>query len=107
MSLESGKHIIKEIGGVRCTLLETGITEDRMEFLKKIMEHNGYDVRIDKVAGKDETLPDTYTIGVTDIVFNPVIAVYERKLRTLDGKILTAPYWKQFTKDSKGWYWKS
>lgn len=106
MSLGSGKHIVKEIEGVRCTILESGITEDRMNFLKSIMEHNGYNVKFTKEAKKSEDLPDTFILGVTDIVFNPVIAVYERQLRTHDNKILTAPYWKQQTDESKGWYWK-
>jgi len=106
MSLDNGKHIIKEISGVRCTIIESGIPEARMIFLKDIMEHNKYEVKFDKEMKKDETLPDTYIIGVTDIVFNPVIAVYERKLKTLDGHILTPQYWKQLTEKPKGWYWK-
>lgn len=106
MSLESGKHIEKEIDGTRCRVLESGITEDRMNFLKSIMEYNGYTVKFAKELKKSEDLPDTYIIGVTDIVFNPVIAVYERQLRTHNNEILTVPYWKQQTEESKGWYWK-
>ena len=91
---------------MRCTILETGVSEDRMNFLKKLMEHNGYTVKVDKEAKKDEALPDTYIIGVTDIVFNPVIAVYQRMLRDFDGHIVTPAYWKQQSEKSKGWYWK-
>ena len=107
MSLNSGKHIVKEIESIRCTILEEGVSEDRMNFLKKLMELNGYEVKADKEAKKDETLPDTYIIGVTDISFNPVIAVYQRMLRDFDGRIVTPAYWKQQTEVSKGWYWKS
>lgn len=106
MPLESGKHIIKVIEGVRCTVVESGIPEARMQFIKSILEHNGYDVKIEKEPKKDETLPDTYITGVTDIVFNPVIAVYERKLKTLNNQVLTPHYWKQLTDETKGWYWK-
>jgi hypothetical protein len=106
MPLNNGKHIIKVIDGVRCTVIETGISEDRMLFLKKVLEHNNLDVKTEKEPKKDESLPDTYSVGVTDIVFNPVIAVYERKLRTLKDQVLTAQYWKQLTDESKGWYWK-
>ncbi len=107
MNLNSGKHIIKEIEGVRCTLLEAGISEDRMKFLKHLMEHNGYTVKVDKEAKKDEALPDTYVIGVTSISFNPVIAVYQRMLRDFEGHVVTPDYWKQKSDKSSGWYWKA
>lgn len=106
LSLGSGKHIIKEIEGIRCTVLDAGISENRMNFLKKLMEHNGYTVKVDKEAKKEEALTDTYIIGVTDIVFNPVIAVYQRMLRDFDNRIVTPSYWNQHADKSKGWYWK-
>lgn len=106
MSLVSGKHIIKEIEGIRCTVIESGISEIRMNFLKNLLVHNGYIVKVDKEVKKDESLPDTYIIGVTSIVFNPVIAVYQRMLRDFEGHIVTPAYWKQHSDKSKGWYWK-
>ncbi len=109
MSLQKGKHIIKEIEGTRCTLLESGISKERTEFLKKLMEHNGFVVKAELEVKKDETLPDTYVIGVTDISFNPVIAVYQRILRNFKNQIITPQYWNQETEEteeSKGWYWK-
>ena len=142
MSLTNGKHIIKEIEGTRCTLLEAGIPEERMEFLKHLMELNGYEVKAEmepkkvqkpapKVVPKEELknesgeevkaeskelpkeelkeeeiLPDTYVIGVTQISFNPVIAVYQRMLRNKKGQIVTPQYYNQETDDSRGWYWK-
>jgi hypothetical protein len=106
MSLESGKHIEKEIDGVRCRVVESGMSEDRMKFIRDLLEHNGYEVKTEKEAKKEETQPDKYTLGVTEIIFNPVIAVYERKLRTPDGKIVTPQYWRQTDEDVKKWYWK-
>ncbi|MBK8984355.1 MAG: hypothetical protein IPM38_19055 [Ignavibacteria bacterium] len=106
MALNNGKHIVKEIEGIRCTVVETNASEERMTFLKKLLELNGYEVKSEKETKKEETLPDTYIIGVTDIVFNPVIAVYQRNLKTPDNKIVTAPYWNQQTPESRGWYWK-
>jgi len=106
LSLSNGKHNVKEIDGIRCTVVETNAAEERMAFLKNLLELNGFEVKFEKEAKKDETLPDTYIIGVTDIVFNPVIAVYQRKLKTPDNKIVTAPYWNQQTTESRGWYWK-
>jgi len=103
MSLNKGKIAVKAIDGIRCAVIETGITESRMTFLKKILEHNGYVVKTEKEIKKDENLPDAFTIGVTDIVFNPIISVYERKLKTLDNKTLTPQYWKQIPDDKKTW----
>ncbi|HQY20486.1 MAG TPA: hypothetical protein PK294_01945 [Ignavibacteria bacterium] len=106
MALDKGKHNVKEIDGVRCTVIETGVSDERMTFLKNLLELNGLTVKTESESKKIESDPDTFIIGVTDIVFNPVIAVYQRKLRTHEGKIVTAPYWKQLTEESKGWYWK-
>ncbi|HQY51446.1 MAG TPA: hypothetical protein PLD63_03670 [Ignavibacteria bacterium] len=106
MALDKGKHNVKEIDGVRCTVIETGVSDERMTFLKNLLELNGLTVKTESEPKKVESDPDTFIIGVTDIVFNPVIAVYQRKLRTHEGKIVTAPYWKQLTEESKGWYWK-
>src|SRR6187402_1594132 len=106
MALSKGKVVVKDVDGVRCAVIETGIKEERMTFLKKILEHNNYEVKIEKETKKDETMPDSFIIGVTDIVFNPVISVYQRKLKTLDNKTLTPQYWKQIPEDLKKWYWK-
>lgn len=106
MPLNKGKPVVKEIDGVRCSVVESGIHEQRLDFLKKILEFNGYEVKIEKSPKKDESTSDTYTLGVTDIIFNPVISVYERKLRTPENKILTPQFWKQISDDYKTWYWK-
>ncbi len=106
MALNKGKVAVKDVEGIRCAVIETGVSESRMIFLKKILEHNGFIVKTEKEAKKDESLPDTYTIGVTDIVFNPIISIYERKLKTLDNKILSPQYWKQIPDNEKKWYWK-
>jgi len=37
----------------------------------------------------------TYMIGVTDMTFNPVLAVYGRRLFTKDGHRITPDYWNQ------------
>ena len=44
----------------------------------------------------EETSEVTYTIGVTDLVFNPLISVYEKSLLRPDGKEKVSPaYWNQ------------
>ena len=53
-------------------------------------------------------LPETFTVGVTDLTFNPVNGVYNRQLKTPDGKYVTVKYWKQQETESHDdvWYWK-
>lgn len=90
MTLNKGKHLVEEIDGVRCTVVEKGITPERAAFLKKILELNGYQVKTSKEAD-----PAKLKLGVTDILFNPVIDVYERRLKSPSGKKITPAYWLQ------------
>ena len=107
MSLQSGKHIVKEIGETRCTIVETGASKERVDFLKDLLEFNKYEVLTAEDKKKNEEDPTTYTIGVTDIVFNPVIAVYQRHLYTRDGRKINADYWNQKTTEIKPDYWNN
>ena len=66
-------------------MLKKGVSEDRMNFLKKLLEHNGFEVIIQEDKKKTEEDPQLYTVAVTDMVFNPTIWVYQRKLKTFDG----------------------
>ena len=45
MSILKGKHKIKEIDEVRCTIVEKNVSKQRVLFLKKILEFNGYQVK--------------------------------------------------------------
>ena len=105
MSLLSGKHSEIEINETRVRVVEKGASADRIEFLRKLLEHNGYEVLSQEEPKKEETDPQTYVIGVTDIIFNPVVAVYNRILRTLDGKRVTPDYWNQKTDKTEPNYW--
>ena len=91
-----GKHTVIEIAGVRCTVVETGASDERIAFIKEILEFNGYEVKTEKEKAKDGTLLDTSVIGVTDILFNAMINLYERKLLRKDGHILNPSYWNQW-----------
>ena len=98
------KHIVEEIKGIRCTIVEKGATADRIDFLKKLLEFNKFEV-ITVDEAPIEGSPALFTIGVTDLVFNPVIAVYELSLKTPDGKKVSPAYWNQYTTDSVDEYW--
>jgi hypothetical protein len=90
------------------------------------LEFNGYDVVIvnsppPKAAAKPAAAtenaegaepapapPTTFTVGVTDLSFSPVNAVYNRELRTSSGAIVTTDYWKQREEvtGNRKWYWE-
>ncbi len=40
-------------------------------------------------------VPETFTIGVTDVTFNPTNAIFGRSLHTGDGHVVTLAYWQQ------------
>ncbi len=107
MSLNKFSHNIIEVEGVRCSVVEDEVTKPRMEFLKKLLERNGFEVKI--VQNEAEK---TYTVAVTDILFNTILYLYERRLKTPDNKIVTPAYWLQKSKKGaeKGepdFYWES
>ncbi len=48
----------------------------------------------------EETTPEpppplTFTIGITDVMFNPTNAIFGRLLKTKDGHIVTLAYWEE------------
>ena len=103
-------HIHEEIDGIKCSIVEKNCTNDRAEFLKKLLEVNGFEVKVgitppakvvakpanpDEPVKEPEPVPETYTVGVTDIVFNPVHSLYSRELKTADGHVVTLAYWEQ------------
>ncbi len=93
MSLTKGKHIVQEIDGTLCTVVESGINTKRLNFLKELLEFNKFEVKVSEVLveGQDST----FTIGVTDLVFNPVIAVFEQSLKRTNGEKVSPSYWNQ------------
>lgn len=117
-------HTFEELGETKCSVVEKNCNAERAEFLKKLLEQNHFTVVIVKSpppkasakpattddAGSTEKVPpppETFTIGVTDLSFNPVNAIYNRELKTSDGKIVTPAYWKQLETSPMGeWYWK-
>ena len=99
------KHIVEEINGVRCTIVEKGATQLRVDFLKDLLEYNKFEVLVAGEKQETEDAPVLFTIGVTDLVFNPVISVYEMSLKTKDGKRVSPAYWEQKTSEIVDEYW--
>ena len=103
----AAKHQFGEISGTRVSFVEKKISEDRKNFLDKLLKHNGFEVLIQDEKRKSEEDPQLYTLGVTDMVFNPVIWVYDRKLLTHDNRKVTPDYWFQLKEETKPQYWES
>ncbi len=107
-------HEYEELDGVRCGIVEKNVNPERVAFLKELLEGNGYTViavptpapKIAPVPPPKEgevavapapppPAPDTFTIGVTDYIFNTINAIYGRLLKTKDDHIVTMAYWLQ------------
>jgi hypothetical protein len=103
-------HEFEELDGVKCCIVERSVDSSRATFLKNLLEGNGYTVIVHGIVPKTappaegETAPPApapsqFTVGVTDMTFNSVNAIFGRFLRTKDGEVVTLPYWQQ--RDSK------
>jgi hypothetical protein len=105
MAITNAKHIVSEIAGVRCTIIETGATLERVAFLSDLLSFNNLEVKEMQEPAETDGGEPKYTIGVTDLVFNPVFAVYERLLKTREGSFVTPGYWKQECVECDPRYW--
>ena len=117
-------HEFEELGGVKCAIVEKNASKERVAFLKDLLETNNFEVVVvpspppkaapaPKPASSTEgeaqpqtsniepqtVPPETFTIGVTNLAFNPTNAIFGRLLKTKDGHIVTQTYWYQ--KDSR------
>ena len=122
-------HLFEELNGVKCAIVEKSVPPGRVEFLRGILEYNGYVVVVVgspppkaapgsagpaaggvpaagvgsgsvAAAGPGAAAPETFTVGVTDVMFNPVNAIFGRLLRTRDGHAVTLAYWQQKENES-------
>lgn len=105
-------HPFEELDGRRCAVVERNVLPERVEFLKYILEGNGYTVMVvpspppkaapvpkpaegEAPAVEPPPPPATFTVGVTDVTFNAINAVYGRLLRSPEGRVVTMAYWQQ------------
>jgi len=106
MPLDKGKHTVEELNGTRCSIVEKGVNAERMAFIKEILEFNKYEVQVQEEKRETEEGPVTYTIGVTDLLFNIVIAVYQLRLKLKDGRMVSPAYWNQWAEKIDNKYWR-
>ena len=106
-------HEFEELDGVKCAIVEKNASKERVAFLKDLLETNQFEVVVvpspppkatpppKPVEGEAAPVivapppPETFTVGVTNLAFNPTNAIFGRLLRTKDGHIVTQAYWYQ------------
>lgn len=106
MGLDSGKHTEKEINEIKCRVVETGISKERADFLKELLEFNGQEVQVEQLKQKTDEDPITYILGVKNLTFNAVLAVYKHKVYTKDGRMVTPAFWNQLSEETYQQYWE-
>ena len=122
-------HEFEELNGIKCAIVERNVTKERTNFLKQVLEYNRYTVVViptpppsaKAVPAKPaatttsaneenvqaappppppEPTPETFTVGVTDVTFNRINAIFGRLLKAPGGHIVTLAYWQQTEKVS-------
>ena len=108
-------HLFEELDGIKCGIVEKDVSPDRVVFLKKLLEYNGFTVvtvpspppkaaPAPVVTSDDRSIipapipppaPETFIVGVTDYTFNPINAIFGRLLHTPDEHVVTLAYWEQ------------
>jgi hypothetical protein len=99
-------HEFEDLDGVKCAVVERNVLPARVDFLRSILESNGYTLVVvpsppPKAAPVAEgsppppPAPESFTVGVTDVTFNAVNAIFGRLLKTRGGKVVTLAYWNQ------------
>ncbi len=118
-------HEFEELGGIKCAIVERNASKERVAFLKDLLESNNFEVVVvpsppakaapapkptSATEGDQQpqtsipiaigtepqaTAPETFTIGVTNLAFNPTNAIFGRLLRTKEGHVVTQAYWYQ------------
>jgi hypothetical protein len=110
-------HVSEDLNGVKCAVVEKNVSKERADFLRQLLTFNKYMVeiaatprlksRLQNPLQKERCLhpaaapaPETYTVGVTDMMFNPINAIFGRILHSADGHVVTQAYWFQQEKTS-------
>ena len=104
-------HEFEDLDGIKCAVVEKNVSQARVDFLQKLLELNGFTVvvvaspppkaaPVTAAEGAIETPapptpPTTFTVGVTDVMFNATNAVFGRLLKTQEGYVVSLKYWKQ------------
>ena len=102
-------HLFEDLDGRKCAIVEKNVAPKRVAFLQYLLSGNGYTVVVVPspppktaapvvAAGEsmaEQTTPATFTVGVTDVTFNPINAIFGRLLHTAGGHVVTLGFWQQ------------
>jgi hypothetical protein len=112
-------HEFEDLDNIKCSIVEKNASAERVQFLKDLLTYNKYEVvvvsspapkaaaapaPVATVEGEtapaptpvpEPVAPSTFTVGVTDLRFNPTNAVFGRSLHTPDGHVVTLAYWNE------------
>ena len=124
-------HLFEDLDGIKCAVVEKNVSPLRVEFLKSLLEFNGYRVIVvgspppkaaatpapapgtttetAPVIAEPPPAPTSFTVGVTDVTFNATNAIFGRLLKTKNGHVVTQAYWLQkenFSDDSVPYFEK-
>lgn len=104
-------HEFEDLDGVKCAIVEKNASQERVDFVRQLLSLNGYTVIVaksppPKTAAKaaaapgeavegQQSWPETFTIGVTDVTFNVTNALFGRLLKTSGGHVVTPAFWAQ------------
>jgi hypothetical protein len=116
-------HEFEDLDGVKCAVVERNVSAERVAFLQNLLAYNSYkvivvaspppkaaaakpapaaEVAVEEAAPVPTPLvpPATFTVGVTDVTFNAVNAVFGRLLHARNGQVVTLAYWQQKATES-------
>lgn len=121
-------HEFEELNGIKCAIVERNVSKERTGFLNQLLQYNQYTVVViptptlpakavpakpapATASANQENVsatpvpppapqPETFTVGVTDVTFNPINAIFGRLLKAPGGHIVTLAYWQQKEKIS-------
>ena len=104
-------HEFEDIEGVKCAIVEKNASQQRVDFLQLLLEYNHYTVVVaaspppkaapaapaaeGEAAGPAPAPAASFTVGVTDVMFNATNAIFGSLLHTPDGHVVTQAYWQQ------------
>lgn len=103
-------HEFEDLDGIKCAIVEKNVPEERVDFLRSLLQYNRFTVMVvaspppkatpapaavTEAPSPVSALPATFTIGVTDVMFNATNAIFGRLLHTPDGHVVTLAYWQQ------------
>ena len=120
-------HLFEELNGVKCAIVEKNVPPERVEFLRGLLEYNHFTVVVipsppPKTPASPAVSaapaapapavevpespappppPESFTVGVTDVTFNPINAIFGRLLKAPGGHTVTLAYWQQKEAESR------